>query len=361
MKKLLSCLTAGLLGVQGLTPGAFAEAHAAIAVGSCEAVPGEIFQLPVEIRENPGIAALSLSLVYDTARLELLGTQDGGILGESSYLAGGDLTAVPYTMNWDDLTDNTGTGNVVLLSFKAKDDASGITEVSALVNTQSTFNANMEEIPFVTESGCVTFTGTAENTPVIRAGAVQVSAGGEAAVPVYLENNPGIAALSLNIAYDSKLTLLGAEDGRILGTSSFTAGNDLSANPYTLNWDDLGKVNNTGSGTAAVIRFQVPEHAEGVLPVRVVLNQSSTFNMDMEEVAFRTAEGAVIVTPETAAADPTGAAVIVDTVSANVGDTVKVPVRLQKNPGVAALSLSISYDTAKLKLLGAADGRILGD
>ncbi|MBR3448222.1 MAG: hypothetical protein IKH27_10495, partial [Oscillospiraceae bacterium] len=368
MKKLLSCLTAGLLAVQGLSMGAFAGERGRITVGSCAAAPGDTVSLPVEITENPGITALSLDLTYDASMLELLGTADGGILGQSEYLSGNDLTAVPYTMSWDDVgeTDNTGTGTAVLLSFKVRDGASGSTDVSVAVNQKSTFNTNMTEVPFDTFSGRVTFVGDTAQAPTVRAGTVQASADGTAAVPVYLENNPGIAALSLSIAYDAQLTLLGAEDGGILGDSSFTAGNDLSANPYMVNWDSLGDKNNTGSGTVVLLRFRAPAEAAGTLPVRVSVNQKSTFNMDMEEVAFRTVSGAVIAAAgtepavTTAPAEPDGAAVIVDTVNAVPGETVRVPVRLQKNPGVAALSLQISYDRTQLKLLGAEDGMILG-
>ena len=406
MRKLLSCMLAGVLAAQGFGGSIFAEAAGKIKVSSAEAEPGAAFELPVEITENPGVAAMSLALTYDASKLELVSVTDGKILGSSTYLGGKDLKAVPYTMNWDDLSDenNTGTGNVAVLSFKAREDASGSTEVKVAVNQKSTFNIDLKEVPFSTESGTVTFkraaqpavttaappattakpvvtttaaqpttakpvvtttaaqpttakpvvtttaaqpttakpvvTTTAATTraaattqsvstsgiavtttapaetevpivttvymengmpvidivsPYISGGTKNAKVGEKVKMPIDLKNNPGVAALSLNVSYDkTKLKLLGAEDGKILGTSTFLAGNDLTLVPYTLNWDDLAADNNIGNGVVATLEFEVL--AEGTIPVEIALNQRSTFNVDLKEVGFATAPGTIIAT-----------------------------------------------------------------
>ena len=78
--------------------------------------------LPLEMKTNPGIAAISLLLSYDTDKLELISVADGKILGSSSFTPGGDVTAVPYKLNWDDLAaeNNTGTGTLATASFRVK-------------------------------------------------------------------------------------------------------------------------------------------------------------------------------------------------------------------------------------------------
>ena len=415
MKKLLSCMLAGILAVQGLGGSAFAGASGTIRVGSAEAEPGTAFDLPVEITENPGLAALSLELTYDASKLELVSVTDCKILGSSVYLGGKDMNLVPYTMNWDDLADtnNTGTGNVAVLSFKAKEDASGSTEVKVAVNQRSTFNIDLTEVPFTAESGTVTFkraaqpavttaapattvkpvvttaapattvqpevttaapattakpvvttaapattvkpvvttaapattvkpvvttaaattrpaattqpvstSGSAVTTtapaetqvpivttvymengmpvidivsPYISGDTKEAKVGEKVKMPINLKNNPGVAALSLNISYDkTKLKLLGAADGKILGTSTFLAGNDLTLVPYTLTWDDLAAENNTGNGVVATLEFEVL--AEGFIPVEIAVNQRSTFDIDLKEVGFATGAGTIIAT-----------------------------------------------------------------
>lgn len=81
--------------------------------GYAAAGSGEPVSVPIRIRNNPGIAALSLDLSYDSKKLRLLDVDDGKILGSSTFQPGKDLTRIPYTMNWDDLTSQLS----LILSF----------------------------------------------------------------------------------------------------------------------------------------------------------------------------------------------------------------------------------------------------
>lgn len=293
MKKLLSCGLACLLSAQSLYCVVFAAEAGRISVGSATVGAGESFELPVVIEENPGIAAMSLNLTYDASKLELLGAADGQILGTSTFLACNDLTMIPYTMNWDDLSteNNTGTGMVAVLSFRARDGVVGETEVAVAVNQKSTFNVDLDEVPFETVSGTVSI--MPDETAAVVVDTISANTGDTVEVPIRLQNNPGITALSLNISYDNtQLKLLGAADGKILGTSTFLSGNDLTLIPYTLNWDDLSTENNTGNGIVATLSFEVLADA-GTAEITVAVNQKSTFNVDLEEVAFDAVNGAV--------------------------------------------------------------------
>ncbi|MBR3418007.1 MAG: hypothetical protein IKG82_04880, partial [Oscillospiraceae bacterium] len=139
-------------------------------------------------------------------------------------------------------------------------------------------------------------TTVSPNTAAIAADSVEAKVGETVRVPVRIQNNPGITALSLDVSYDNtKLTLIGAEDGRLLGTASFLSGRDLTMIPYTLNWDDLASENNTGNGIVAALKFEVL--AEGSISVELKLNQRSTFNVDLQEVAFATVNGTVHAVP----------------------------------------------------------------
>ena len=294
MKKITACALAGLIALQGLSGTAIAADSGVIRVGSAVVSAGETFSLPIQLEQNPGLAALSLNLSYDADMLELLGTEDGKILGSSTYLPGNDLTLNPYTMLWDDLaeTNNTGTGTVVTLQFRALEGAVGSTAVSASVFQPSTYNIDLEDVAFETFSGTVSIAPD-ENTAAITVDTVTASPGSIAEVPVRIRSNPGIAALTLNISYDdTQLKLLGADDGKILGTSTFLAGNDMTMIPYTLMWDDLSDTNNTGNGIAAVLKFEVLAES-GLAPVNVEVYQPSTYNIDLEEVTFAAVGGGV--------------------------------------------------------------------
>lgn len=294
MKKMLSCILAGALALQGTQKIANATAQGSIEVGSASINAGETFDVPVMIKENPGIAALNLSLIYDTDKLELLGAEDGKILGTSTFLTTDSLTKIPYILSWDDLSteNNIGTGTAATLSFRAKDNAAGNAKVSVEVNQRSTYNVDLEEVSFETVSGTVSITAD-ENAPAIIADTVSGNQGDTVEMPIRIQNNPGIAALNLSISYDNtKLKLLGAEDGKILGTSTFLTTDNLTKIPYILSWDDLSTENNTGNGIVATLKFEVLA-SEGNADVELTVNQRSTYNVDLEEVQFETINGSV--------------------------------------------------------------------
>ena len=323
MKKMLSCVLAGLLALQGTHHIVLAANSGHIQVGSASVKAGETFELPVILEKNPGVVALSLNLNYDADDLELIGVEDGKLLGTSTFFSGNILTKIPYTMNWDDIStdNNTGTGTLATLSFRAKEDASGETEISVSVNQKSTFNFDFEEVLFTTENGTIqiddsepitTTTGQAvttsitETTPAmpeeaaILVDTVTASKGSNIVVPIRIQNNPGLAALSLNISYDNTmLKLLGAEDGKLLGTSTFLASENMTRIPYILNWDTDSAEDNSEDGIVANLEFEVLAET-GDAKITIAVNRKSTFNVNLEEVAISVVNGAVkIEIPQT--------------------------------------------------------------
>ncbi len=135
---------------------------------------------------------------------------------------------------------------------------------------------------------------SAASVPSVTVGNASGFAGDTVEVPISISGNPGITALSFDISYDSsKLSLVKATDKAILGTSTATFGNDLSLIPYTLCWDDLSSKNNTGNGTVATLEFKILNGATGTADISIKLNQGSTFNVDFEDVEFRTVNGSV--------------------------------------------------------------------
>lgn len=259
---------------------------------------------------------MSLNLNYDAEQLELLGVEDGSILGESTFLAGDKLTKIPYIMNWDDSAaeNNTGTGTLAILSFRAKTNAVGDTEVSVSINQKSTFNADLEEVAFSVLSSTITIdsteiidgtttetitTTTTETGYTLPEGAailvdtVSAQKGQDITVPIRIQNNPGIIALSINVIYDNtKLKLISAEDGKILGTSTFEASDQLSRIPFIMNWDDLSEDNNDGNGIVATLKFEVLGES-GSAEIAISINKRSTFDVNLNEVSFSTINGAV--------------------------------------------------------------------
>ncbi len=121
--------------------------------------------------------------------------------------------------------------------------------------------------------------------------------GEEVTVTISIANNPGIITSQLEVHYDTGLTIKSVTDkGLLKGT--YTPGGDLTANPYTISWNDATATsNNTSNGVIAEITFTVSETAtNGDYDIWVTFDEDNVFDINMNNVAFTTQAGKVSVT-----------------------------------------------------------------
>ncbi|MCL2164941.1 MAG: cohesin domain-containing protein, partial [Oscillospiraceae bacterium] len=106
-------------------------------------------------------------------------------------------------------------------------------------------------------------------------------------VPISIENNPGVAAMLLNVTYDeTMLKLVGYEDKGLLNSE---AHRPTFASPYTLFWLDIsGKSDN---GETVTLFFEVL--AEGTSEVSVSYHAKDILNMAFEQLPFGVSNGDV--------------------------------------------------------------------
>lgn len=109
-----------------------------------EGTPGDEVNLTVDLSENPGIYIMYIEIDYDDEKLEL--TQVSGT-GFSS----GSWDYGTTKFLWDANSDSTYNGTVLMLTFRIKDNASGV----ALINIvdSETINENDENVIFNIISG----------------------------------------------------------------------------------------------------------------------------------------------------------------------------------------------------------------
>lgn len=198
----------------------------------------------------------------------------------------------------------------------------------------------------------------ASTTPTMTVGTAHGYAGETVTVEIFLQNNPGIAALQLLIGYDNtKLQLMNAEDHGLLGANSASFGN-LRRIPYSLTWDDSGaSSDHIEDGVLAVLTFLIFDTAEpGDTEITLSVVQGGTFNLDLDDVVFQTVNGTVTVQSDSVST----AIITVGNVSGKSGDDVDVPITVEDNPGLIAMLLSLNYDTDKIKLTGVTDGTVFG-
>lgn len=107
-------------------------------------------------------------------------------------------------------------------------------------------------------------------------------------IPVYIDKNPGIVGMKMEMEYDnSKLELLSVEDSGLLDSPIMS--NDLTKMPYVLSWGDgLQEENNYKTGKLVIIKFKVLDISS--CSTDVIFTAIEAYGTDLvENVEFSTA------------------------------------------------------------------------
>ncbi len=136
-----------------------AAVSSCVSIGNVSGHAGEIVEVPIKMTGNPGFVAMRLFVQYDASKLQLVSAGDGGLLGSGNDYFGNDITENPYTLLWEDAlvkTNYTTNGQLAALSFKILETAAiGKTDITITMDAGSTFNVNMQNVPFTTQNGSV--------------------------------------------------------------------------------------------------------------------------------------------------------------------------------------------------------------
>ena len=148
---------------------------------------------------------------------------------------------------------------------------------------------------------CIPLSASAENDPVFAAGNAEANPGDTIEIPILIENNPGIVAFSVSISYNRNvLTLQDASaDGSVFPAEGITFGGSYDTDSFNIIWfDGTSTENYTLSGTIATLTFLVKEDAPiGDSVISVSYQSSSVVDVNLQDVAFSTRNGAVTVVP----------------------------------------------------------------
>ena len=147
---------------------------------------------------------------------------------------------------------------------------------------------------------CIPLQASADGTAVFAVGTAEAHAGETVSIPVMIENNPGIIAFRVTVSFDTDvLTLQSAAAADLLAAEKITFGGSYDTDSFRILWEDgTGSGNTTVSGTFATLEFLVKEDAPiGETTISINYSASSTFDYDLNEVAFGTRAGSVTVVP----------------------------------------------------------------
>lgn len=174
-------------------------------------------------------------------------------------------------------------------------------------------------------------------------------------VDVSVLNNPGVSSLKMNVAYDSELKLTNVKFNEEFG--SYITAPEPYINPQPISLiSPLSEIYT--DGVLATLTFDISNVSAGraFADITVTCDNENTFNEDFEEVVFKTVNGKIVFDNNTVlngvTSDDKVSLMSVDepmtlTVSNEVsmpGETVKVNVDINNNPGISSLKIDIEYD-----------------
>lgn len=265
---------------------------------------GSTVEVPLRISENPGVIATRLSVSYDADTLTLVGVEDGGILGE--YTFGKELSANPYVLMWENglaTEDYTASGILATLTFRIHDDAvAGTAAVSLNYDPDEIYNVDLDNVGFSKIAGGVTITEKPQ--PVL---------------PESVTITPTDIALAAGNSAQliASVLPLNVDEATITWSSS---------DPAIALVSEAGLVSALKPGTATI---KATAHNGVYAECSVVVSEpvNGTFNI--------------------------GSAKILK------GETVKIPVSIMDNPGIAGFTLSVEYPEVALEPVSIEAGEAL--
>ena len=112
-------------------------------------------------------------------------------------------------------------------------------------------------------------------------------------VKLNIQNNPGITALSIDVAYSSDDLELISISNAALFQDAISTGN-VSANPLRISWYATDSQNKVDNGTLAILRFRVRDNAI-CSRINISYNPENVFDNTLQNQPFEITNGWVLV------------------------------------------------------------------
>ena len=201
----------------------------------------------------------------------------------------------------------------------------------------------------------------AETRTTITVENVTANMGETIAVPIKLSENTGICGATISVSYDERLVLTSIDKGSALSSLAMTKPGNLSANPVKIVWDGMDA--DGSNGIMALLTFALPNES-GTFNVSVSYEDGDIVDGTLSPINILTQSGAITVgdvggeggddTPE----QNENVTIKVDSVTANSGGSIDVPIRLTNNTGICGATISVNYDD-RLTLTNISKGEAL--
>lgn len=147
-----------------LASGAFASDKMEITAASISANAGEEIEIPVMIKNNPGIIALQLYIEYDEG-LTLKSVTRGTALGSLNYTPSGTMDTYPFKILFDGMKNDSSDGTLVTLKFDVAENCNQNLNISVYSKSGEVYDYDLNDIDVTFNSGTVAINGGATEPP----------------------------------------------------------------------------------------------------------------------------------------------------------------------------------------------------
>ncbi len=264
-----------------------------ISVESVAANPGDSVQVKIDIANNPGIASLKFDVKYDEY-LTLTNVEFNSEFG--SYVTAPTPYKNPQTISMiSPLKEIDTNGNFAVLTFFVSNNMPEKyrAEITVTYDEDDIFDADYNNVPVEVVNGYVETSASAENQFTIQVGQAVVDER-TVKVDVILSNNPGLASLKFNVAYDEYLTLTNVEFNSAFG--SYITAPTPYKNPQTISMiSPLSEVN--ANGVFVTLTFAVKDEVPDnyLADITISFDKDDIFDEDYENINTKVINGSVLL------------------------------------------------------------------
>ncbi len=270
---------------------AVGESKMTISVESIAANPGDSVQVKINIANNPGIASLKFDVKYDEY-LTLTNVEFNSEFG--SYVTAPTPYKNPQTISMISPLKEIGTnGNFAILTFSVSNNmpARHHADITVTYDEDDIFDADYNNVTVEVVNGYVETGASVENQFTVQVGQAVVDEK-TVKVDVILSNNPGLASLKFNVAYDEYLTLTNVEFNSAFG--SYVTAPTPYKNPQSLSMiSPLSEISN--NGVFATLTFTVKDDVPNnyLADISLSFDKDDVFDGDYNNVATKVINGSV--------------------------------------------------------------------
>ncbi|MGN0178431.1 MAG: cohesin domain-containing protein [Monoglobaceae bacterium] len=322
-KKILSFILALTMMLTLLRSVSFAlNGNCTFFAENTESVSGGLVEVPICVKNNPGIMGFLITLTYDENVLTPVEVKsgdafsEGGIESNIKRIIPGELRTVGYSAK-----ESVNDGVLFFVVFEVSPTASGNYSIGISYDSSNTYNGDLEDITAECVNGTIEINGSASDNTVIYSDGIEASAGDTIDLPIKIRN------LKENTAFIIKMKV------------------DPEAIEFVSATSDHAKID--VSGDNGVYLFSVSEidsltDNDTLFTVGFKLNIAGNFSLILEsETDNFIGKGCYITVKENTSSKP---CFWVENVIGTIGQTVSISVSIKNNPGIMGFRLNMKYD-----------------